>query len=152
MPAFQYHDDIIARFPDVVGGVIFASGMTNGETPPELKGLYEREQQAVIQRIGEASLSQIPSIKAWRGAFREFGVEPTKYRSATEALLRRLTKSGDIPSINALVDIGNLVGSGENTLLATIITYSPIYAYFTVSERELLSLIERSKAQRTDEV
>ena len=30
-------------------------------------------------------------------------------RSAAEALLRRLTKQGSIPSINTLVDIGNLV-------------------------------------------
>ncbi|HEY6056609.1 MAG TPA: phenylalanine--tRNA ligase beta subunit-related protein, partial [Candidatus Limnocylindrales bacterium] len=38
-----------------------------------------------------------------------FGVEPTQYRCAAEALLRRLTKQGSIPSINTLVDIGNLV-------------------------------------------
>jgi DNA/RNA-binding domain of Phe-tRNA-synthetase-like protein len=36
-------------------------------------------------------------------------VDPTQCRSAAEALLRRLTKKGDIPSINALVDLGNLV-------------------------------------------
>jgi len=36
-------------------------------------------------------------------------VDPTQYRSAAEALLRRLTKKGDIPSINLLVDLGNLV-------------------------------------------
>ena len=35
--------------------------------------------------------------------------KPTQYRSAIEALLRRLTKKGDIPSISTLVDIGNLV-------------------------------------------
>ena len=51
----------------------------------------------------------LPSLAAWRSAFRRFGVNPTKYRSAAEALLRRLTKKGDIPSINTLVDIGNLV-------------------------------------------
>jgi len=37
-----------------------------------------------------------------------------------------------------LVDVGNLVGSGTPTLLATIVRYDPIYAYFTMSERELL--------------
>jgi len=37
-----------------------------------------------------------------------------------------------------LVDIGNLVGSGTPTLLATIVRDDPIYAYFTMSERELL--------------
>jgi len=38
-----------------------------------------------------------------------------------------------------LVDVGNLVGSGTPTLLATIVHYDPIYAYFTMSERELLA-------------
>ena len=51
----------------------------------------------------------MPSIAAWRRAFRAFRVDPTGYRSAAEALLRRLTKQGSIPSINTLVDIGNLV-------------------------------------------
>jgi DNA/RNA-binding domain of Phe-tRNA-synthetase-like protein len=54
-------------------------------------------------------LSQIESLAAWRSAFRSFDVDPTQYRSAAEALLRRLTKKGDIPSINLLVDLGNLV-------------------------------------------
>lgn len=37
-----------------------------------------------------------------------------------------------------LVDTGNLVGAGEATKLATIVRSQPIYAYFTMSERELL--------------
>jgi RND family efflux transporter MFP subunit len=41
-----------------------------------------------------------------------------------------------------LVDIGNLVGQGTPTLLATIVRYDPIYAYFTMSERELLDYRE----------
>ncbi len=54
------------------------------------------------------SLSELPTLSAWRQAFRRFGANPTKHRSAAEALLRRLQK-GDIPGINTLVDIGNLV-------------------------------------------
>jgi RND family efflux transporter MFP subunit len=41
-----------------------------------------------------------------------------------------------------LVDVGNLVGSGEPTKLATIVRVDPIYAYFTMSERELLQYRE----------
>ncbi|HKJ26530.1 MAG TPA: phenylalanine--tRNA ligase beta subunit-related protein, partial [Anaerolineales bacterium] len=70
---------------------------------------YFTEQEAVLADIGDTPLSELEPLAAWRGAFRQFGVNPTKYRSAIEALLRRLTKKGDIPSINALVDIGNLV-------------------------------------------
>ena len=60
-------------------------------------------------RIGATPLSELPTLAAWRRAISAFGVSPTKYRSAAESLLRRLTKKGDIPCINTLVDIGNLV-------------------------------------------
>lgn len=40
-----------------------------------------------------------------------------------------------------LVDIGNLVGSGENTLLTTVAKINPIYAYFDVSERIILEML-----------
>jgi RND family efflux transporter MFP subunit len=36
-----------------------------------------------------------------------------------------------------LVDVGNLVGSAEATLLATIVQNKPIHAFFTVSESDL---------------
>jgi RND family efflux transporter MFP subunit len=36
------------------------------------------------------------------------------------------------------VDVGNLVGSGEANVLTTIVRERPIYAYFDVSERDLL--------------
>src|SRR6202140_4913271 len=109
MIAFQYDPEIIRRYPSIVGGVIYARDMTNGPTPPPLQAAFQAEQRATLQRIGDTPLSQIPSLAAWRGAFRAFGVEPTQYRSAAESLLRRLTKKGDIPSINTLVDLCNLV-------------------------------------------
>jgi DNA/RNA-binding domain of Phe-tRNA-synthetase-like protein len=109
MLAFQYHPELITRYPQVVGGVILARGLTNGPTSEALKEIYFAEQQAVIARIGNTPLSELETLAAWRRAFREFGVNPTKYRSAVEALLRRLTKKGDIPSINATVDICNLI-------------------------------------------
>jgi DNA/RNA-binding domain of Phe-tRNA-synthetase-like protein len=109
MLAFQYHPEIIQRYPQVVGGVILAHGMKNGPASQGLKENYFAEQQAVIARIDSTPLSELEPLAAWRAAFRDFGVNPTKYRSAVEALLRRLTKKGDIPSINAVVDICNLI-------------------------------------------
>jgi DNA/RNA-binding domain of Phe-tRNA-synthetase-like protein len=109
MSVFRYHPDIVARYPNVVGGVILARGMTNGPAPEDLQAAFRAEQQATLRRIGDTPLSQIESLAAWRSVFRSFDVDPTQYRSAAEALLRRLTKKGDIPSINMLVDLGNLV-------------------------------------------
>lgn len=106
---FEYAPDIVKRFPSVVGGAIHATGLTNGDSPAALREAFAAEQAAVLARIGSTPLSELPSLAAWRRAFRAFGVDPTGYRSAAEALLRRLTKQGSIPSINRLVDIGNLV-------------------------------------------
>ena len=109
MPLFSYDHEILERFPDVVGGVIHADGVTNRSAPAELTASFVAEQRAVLERIGETPLAELPTLAAWRAVFRGFGVNPTKYRSAAEALLRRLTKQGDLPSINSLVDLANLV-------------------------------------------
>ena len=109
MTSFAYDEAIVERFPSVVGGAIHAAGLTNGPSPAGLRDAFLEEQAAVRSRIGSTPLSELPSLAAWRRAFRAFGVDPTAYRSAAEALLRRLTKQGEIPSINTVVDIGNLV-------------------------------------------
>jgi DNA/RNA-binding domain of Phe-tRNA-synthetase-like protein len=106
---FRYESAIIERYPSIVGGTLHVTGASNGPTPAALSEAYAEEQRATIGRVGATPLSEIPSIAAWRRAFRAFGVDPTQYRSAAEALLRRLTKQGEIPSINTMVDIGNLV-------------------------------------------
>jgi DNA/RNA-binding domain of Phe-tRNA-synthetase-like protein len=109
MPRFAYDVAVIEHFPAVVGGAIHAVGVANGPSPADLAAAFRAEQAASLSRIGATPLSEVPSLAAWRRAFRAFGVDPTAYRSAAEALLRRLVKQGSIPSLNALVDIGNLV-------------------------------------------
>ena len=109
MTVFQYDPKIIENYPHIAGGIIIARNMTNQPTSDALRQICLAEQEAVKSRLANTALSELESLAAWRKAISAFGVSPTKYRSAAEALLRRLTKKGDIPSINTLVDIGNLV-------------------------------------------
>jgi len=106
---FRYAPEVRIRFPDLRGGVLLARGVRNGATPPELAEAFRAEQAAVLRRLGDTPLSEVPSLAAWRRIFGSFGVKPTQYRSAAEALLRRLTKKGEIPGVNLLTDLGNLV-------------------------------------------
>jgi len=105
---FRYDPAIADRFPSVVGGVIAAT-VVNGPTPAELAAALSAEVVRARERLAGIPLSEVPSLAAWRRAFRGFGVDPTQYRSAAEALLRRITKGDDLPTINALVDLANLV-------------------------------------------
>lgn len=47
-----------------------------------------------------------------------------------------------------LVDVGNLVGQDGPTVLATLVKYDPIYAYFTASESALLAYGKIIRKQR----
>jgi RND family efflux transporter MFP subunit len=49
-----------------------------------------------------------------------------------------------------LVDPGNLVGSGQATQLANIYRIDPIYAYFSMNERDLVRILAKER-QRHDE-
>lgn len=106
---FAYDPSLVERYPTIRAGVVHAGGLVNGPSTPELLQEYRAEQLAAASRLSATTLADLPSIAAWRRAFTSFGAKPTQYRSAAEALLRRLAKHGDIPTISTLVDVGNLV-------------------------------------------
>jgi len=106
---FSYDSALIERFPTIRAGVIHATALNNGLSSASLLEAYTAEQQVVAKRLEETPIAELASIAAWRRTFTGFGVKPTQHRVAAEALLRRLSKAGDIPSISTLVDIGNLV-------------------------------------------
>jgi len=49
-----------------------------------------------------------------------------------------------------LVDVGNLVGQGESTILTTIMSIDPIYAYFSPSQKDILIFQKYSKKENPD--
>jgi DNA/RNA-binding domain of Phe-tRNA-synthetase-like protein len=106
---FAYEHAAAEQYPTIRAGVVHATSLNNGPSSPELLDEYRGERRAASNRLHETAIANLPSIAAWRRAFTQFGAKPTQHRNAAEALLRRLTKHGDIPTINTLVDIGNLV-------------------------------------------
>jgi DNA/RNA-binding domain of Phe-tRNA-synthetase-like protein len=58
-----------------------------------------------------ATISGDPTVAALRALFRAAGCDPTRYRPASEALLRRLVKGSDLPQIHPLVDLNNCLSA-----------------------------------------
>jgi DNA/RNA-binding domain of Phe-tRNA-synthetase-like protein len=63
--------------------------------------------EAVRKRLTLDALSYHPTVAAMRRLFKAAGCDPTRYRPASEALLRRVLKGEDLPEISPLVDINN---------------------------------------------
>jgi DNA/RNA-binding domain of Phe-tRNA-synthetase-like protein len=106
---FGYEQQILKKFQHLNAAVLFCQRIDNERRNQSLAFEYQKEQRQVYKKIGDTPLSALEPLSAWREVFRSFGVNPTRYRSAPEALLRRLMKKGDIPGINDLVDICNLI-------------------------------------------
>lgn len=102
-------EEVFERFPDYVRGVVIARGVTNGESPVELVELLRGAEESVRECIGQGDITSHPRIAAWREAFRSLGFKVSEYRPSIEAMARRVLRGNELPSINALVDIGNIL-------------------------------------------
>lgn len=109
--------------------------------------------QAEIDLLKTAVLTARASVDAAKAGIASAQAEV----AAGEALVKQAKLNLDYTQVRSpikgragrrLVDIGNLVGSGESTLLTHVIQYDPIYAFFTVSETDLLQFNRRHIEER----
>jgi DNA/RNA-binding domain of Phe-tRNA-synthetase-like protein len=107
--AYSIAPEVFTRFPDYVRGVVVARDVRNGESSPELVGMLREAEGFVREQLGSTDPTAHPRISAWREAFRSLGIKPSEYRSSVEALARRALRNQTLPSINALVDVGNVL-------------------------------------------
>lgn len=101
--------EVFAQFPGYVRGVVLAYGVTNDLSSTKLVALLREAEVSVRNRLTLDKVAEHPRIKSWRDAYRAFGAKPSEFRSSIESLARRVLHDQEIPAINALVDIGNIV-------------------------------------------
>lgn len=96
--------DIFALRPDFRALSIHALNVTNAESTSETKtALVNACNSPCSAPWAEAHL------EAWKIAFRAFGAKPQRTPCSAEALLKRATRDGVLPSVNAVVDLYNAV-------------------------------------------
>ena len=61
-----------------------------------------------VARATQAAKSAAPAATApARALYKRFGIDPTRVRPSSEALLRRLKRGEPLPRVNSLVDVAN---------------------------------------------
>jgi DNA/RNA-binding domain of Phe-tRNA-synthetase-like protein len=101
--------EIFEKYPGYARGVVLAYGVRNSPSPTTLVTMLREAEASVRRQASIEVIAEHPRIKAWREAYKAFGAKPSEFRSSVEAMARRALRSDPIPSINALVDIGNIV-------------------------------------------
>jgi len=125
----------------------------------ELRGVLQREENALDTEVAavEAELRRVYSLAAvkdigilrrQRDFFWQLGVDPTKVRPASEALLRRIVQGKGLPRILPIVDAYNLAS------VKTLLTFSafdaakiepPLCVRFAQPDEEVLLIGLRMK-------
>jgi len=103
-PRFGHAPAIRRDYPELVAAVLAVDGIT---ADAAADAAVERFETLARTRLGDRRESELVEIQAWRRAFARMGLEPTRYRCAAEALLRRFRKEGTLPRIHPLVDLCN---------------------------------------------
>lgn len=57
------------------------------------------------------SLKEDPVVRAYRSFYWRIGIDPTKTRPSSEAMVRRVLKEGSFPRINNVVDAANVASA-----------------------------------------
>lgn len=99
--------EIEAVCPGFVGAAVEAA-VTNS---PRCEALWQE-----IEELGESyrasytieTVKQIAAIEATRRVYRACGKDPSRYRPAAEALIRRMLQGKELYRIDTLVDLVNL--------------------------------------------
>ncbi len=111
MPDLTYSisPEIFDKYPGYARGVVLAFGVHNGPSPDKLVQMLRDAEESVRAQVNIEAIAEHPRIKPWREAYKAFGAKPSEFRSSIEAMARRALRKDLLPSINALVDIGNIV-------------------------------------------
>lgn len=107
--SYSIRPEIFERFPGYVRGVVIAHGVTNGPSPAALVQMLREVEESVRSRVDPDKVAEQPRIRSWREAYRAFGAKPSEFRSSVEAMVRRAVRGDQLPSISALVDLGNVM-------------------------------------------
>jgi RND family efflux transporter MFP subunit len=93
----------------------------------------------VVKWRGQRDVARAAVLRA-KAKVEKAGLD-LSYTKVTSPITGRVSRN--------LVDLGNLVGESEPTLLTTVTRYDPVYAYFNLNERDLLKVMamDRKKVE-----
>ena len=104
----EIHKEILATFPGLSVAEGILGPLSIQETTPPLKALNDEIVRSIRERYTLERIKDEPLFRAYRDFFWRVGVDPTRTRPASEALVRRILSGKVLPTINTAVDAYNL--------------------------------------------
>ncbi|MDD2434815.1 MAG: phenylalanine--tRNA ligase beta subunit-related protein [Bacilli bacterium] len=104
---FIVDKEFFNKVPNAYFGVIIAKNIDNSSEYEFIKDKLEEQLLLIKEEYKDMKAKELPKIILYREAFELLGINPNKFMCSIESLVGRTIKSGFIPHINPLVDLGN---------------------------------------------
>ncbi len=106
---FSIDPQIFERHPALRVGLIVVRGADNAIVHSEIIPLLRAAEAQVRSSLQAETFKEHPHIAAWQEAHKKFGNNPNRDQPSVQALVKRVVKGGELPSINSLVDLYNII-------------------------------------------
>lgn len=100
--------EIGIELPGVKLGVVEADDVAVVLVDLPLAGLMDEVCERKRREFTVESLAEAAPVRGVRAMFREWGMDPSKYRPSSEALLRRVVQGKGLYRVSNVVDVANL--------------------------------------------
>lgn len=100
--------NIAIEIPGVRLAVVEAEGITVATASAKLVREIDEQCVHLRQKFTLDTLAEAEAIVAVRAMFRRWGMDPSKYRPSSEALLRRVVQGKGLYNVSNVVDMANL--------------------------------------------
>lgn len=114
----RIEEEIIRKFPGLAVELLSVEKVKIKKRSEDLRKFKESTFARIKKENEIENLKDDPIIRAYRDFFWKLGIDPTKIRPASEALIRRILQRGELPEINTLVDAYNLVSAVSKVPIA----------------------------------
>lgn len=108
-------DKKIANVHDgIYTGVVVVYGLNNQDSCIQTTTLLKSVVEETAKKLEGQSLKELDTLSIYRDAMKSLGVNSSKFPCSIEAILARIYKKGEFPSISPVVDLGNYISIKYN--------------------------------------
>ena len=111
---FIVSDDFFEKVSNAYFGVVIVRGFDNKKSNDKITKLLNESVSKSMEELKDVKVKESDLVIPYREAFRSLDINPNKFMCSIEALLTRLSKGKEIPTINPIVDLGNALSIKYN--------------------------------------
>ncbi len=107
---FKVDSKVFEKVPNLCIGAVIVEGVDNKNRYEAIDELLSR--QISVEKselLKESSVKKMKCLELYHHAMKEMNINSSKFLCSIEALLTRLNKKGELPFLNATVNLGNYI-------------------------------------------